>query len=313
MEKLQSFQYLNLQGATANEKKEEKQAEEPSSKKKQKTEESVEKKEQEKQEQHYIETVLYWMITCLRGGDVVYYVHPFTALLPHVIKAQHHPDPTCSALAKYCVRLSQWALLPPTQLKGLVKLLKDLSKSPSWHVRSSAASYLTVMIPRHALVMVDGSVVKSSIKLCTSLLQDTKLEVRNAAKAALAAVLCCTQLDETGRNKLIKRFMKLAKTKVAKKGSSDGAEGVSKRHAGVLGLSTFVTLEPYDVPEHLPSVLAFLADHVNDPAPIRGPLRTLFAEFKRTHKDEWHIFKEKFTEDELEALNAVVFAPTYFA
>lgn len=44
---------------------------------------------------------------------------------------------------------------------------------------------------------------------------------------------------------------------------------IIKRHAGVLGLCSYVDAHPYDVPDVLPEVLMLLSDHVNDPPPIQ--------------------------------------------
>lgn len=50
-----------------------------------------------------------------------------------------------------------------------------------------------------------------------------------------------------------------------------------------------------------------------DPEPIKTPLSKLFSEFRRTHKDSWEAQRLLFTEEELDALNSVQMAPTYFA
>jgi proteasome activator subunit 4 len=102
-----------------------------------------------------------------------------------------------------------------------------------------------------------------------------------------------------------------AATKIGKEPSSTD---LAKRHGGVLGLSAFVESHPYDLPDYLPAILARLAGHINDPPPIKKELTAMFAGFKTTHQDQWETkWKDRFTEDELSALEEVEVAPTYFA
>jgi hypothetical protein len=64
----------------------------------------------------------------------------------------------------------------------------------------------------------------------------------------------------------------------------------------------------------LPALLQLLASHVNDPQPISGAVRKGVAEFMRTHKEEWEqSFRDRFTEEQLDALSSVQGAATYVA
>jgi hypothetical protein len=130
---------------------------------------------------------------------------------------------------------------------------------------------------------------------------------------------------QEGRTKMLNRCYKLCATKVphageVKESSSSAADSenyrklMGSRHGGVLALSAMVACHPFDLPEFLPSVLAKLSDHAFDPSPIKGPVRALFAEFKRTHKDQWHTkFKHAFSDEELEKVNGVDFGASYYA
>ena len=53
-------------------------------------------------------------------------------------------------------------------------------------------------------------------------------------------------------------------------------------------------------------MLAFLAHKAHDPAPVGPFLQKLFASFKTTHKDEWDSFSDRFTSDQLDAVNEVM-------
>eukprot|EP00808_Paulinella_micropora_P021011 g46569.t1 len=95
--------------------------------------------------------------------------------------------------------------------------------------------------------------------------------------------------------------------------SSKNVRKICKRHAGVLGLSAMVMQHPYELPSHMPTVLAYLSSHVKDPMPISGGICELFASWRKTHKDMWHVFKNQFSENELELVNSVAMNASYFA
>lgn len=56
----------------------------------------------------------------------------------------------------------------------------------------------------------------------------------------------------------------------------DNNNAIRLRHAGVLGLSAFISSHPYDVPDFLPSVFSELSPHLNDPQPIPVSCFSLF-------------------------------------
>ena len=57
----------------------------------------------------------------------------------------------------------------------------------------------------------------------------------------------------------------------------------------MLGLLALIACHPYDLPSHLPALLAQLVTHVNDPQPVSGAVRKGVGEFMTTHKDEWEM------------------------
>jgi len=89
----------------------------------------------------------------------------------------------------------------------------------------------------------------------------------------------------------------------------------SIRHGCLLGLCQLVLCHPYDVPHHLPSILSFLARYLDDrQSNVATSIRKVFASFHASHKEEWKTrFKKQFTEKQLEELQAMQLAPSYFA
>jgi len=70
---------------------------------------------------------------------------------------------------------------------------------------------------------------------------------------------------------------------------------------------------PYDIPEWMPNELVKLAKCASDPSPIARTVRKVFAEFRRTHTDSWHLDKLKFTSDQLDILSDVLVSHSYYA
>jgi proteasome activator subunit 4 len=70
---------------------------------------------------------------------------------------------------------------------------------------------------------------------------------------------------------------------------------------------------PYHVPPWMPAVLVTLSSCINDPPPISASTRKVFAEFMRTHRDEWSVHKRAFSEDELECVSELMVSPSYYA
>ena len=91
------------------------------------------------------------------------------------------------------------------------------------------------------------------------------------------------------------------------------AETLIRRHAAVLGLSSIITAFPYEIPEWMPSTLAFLANKASgDRGMISMSVKKTLGQFKKTHQDTWSMDQKLFNEDELEALEGV-FSSNYFA
>lgn len=83
---------------------------------------------------------------------------------------------------------------------------------------------------------------------------------------------------------------KKAKTKVPKRKRSyvaasstsqsclereEEVNAIRLRHAGVLGLCSFISSHPYDVPKYVPTIFENLSMHLNDPQPIPVSIYTI--------------------------------------
>lgn len=90
-------------------------------------------------------------------------------------------------------------------------------------------------------------------------------------------------------------------------------ETIRERHCLVLVASSLVLSHPYDVPDWVPGLLALLTRFIHDRHPIGAAARRTFGEFKRTHGGRWEEHREKFTEDQLDAISELLVAPAYYA
>jgi len=167
----------------------------------------------------------------------------------------------------------------------------------------------SLLIPRKEL--------EESFSLAIRLLSDPQIEVRELASVCLTSLLR-TALPEN-LTSFVEQFSKLAKTPIQKRNQKSSISNEQNqiniiiRHSGVLGLSSLILSSPYDVPEWLPNTLTTLAEHLTDPSPISETAKKTFAEFWRTHTDMWHVFRERFSQDQLDIVSHSSGSPSYFA
>lgn len=169
--------------------------------------------------------------------------------------------------------------------------------------------------------LLDTAQRVSVLDMVISSLRDKTLENRQKGSKTLCGLLRCV-LDpaETELEAFQKKFEK----------ESTKPVGKVSRHAGVLGLVSMLQLHPYRLAAWGPrvssaifvmftaeygacsQVLAVVANHVNDPMPISGSVRTAFNEFWRTQKDNWPATKEMFAPGELDCVQDLLVSPHYF-
>ena len=189
-----------------------------------------------------------------------------------------------------------------------VKLIDDAY----WKTRRVVLSWLLQFVSRNAVILEANETHQQRIieHLIRHSLRDPELAVRIQARNLLTALIQSTSLKKTDKIKALQaRFEKLARTKLAKRNyeKSEGgfdqkhAQGLKlrKKHCGILGLSSLILSVPYLCPAWLPEVLSFVAVFDRERAPIGSTAKQTVAEFKRTHQDEWHLFKRQFTMDQL--------------
>lgn len=177
---------------------------------------------------------------------------------------------------------------------------------PEWRVRISVIRCLKALafnhlfgVPPELATAMRGFAVERA-------LQDIQIEVRDEA-CTLVAVLVRGEAAPVLED-LVGSFARCVSGKRLRSG-----EAVLARHAGVLGLVALLYTAPYDVPSFMPRALMALARCNSDAAPVGTTVRKAFSEFWRTHKESWEEYRERFSEEELEHVNEMISAPSYYA
>lgn len=226
--------------------------------------------------------------------------------------------------AKMALSLLAQGCFSQKTLEGMISAAEETVKDRRWKVRASVLIFLQIL-SFCSLFLASEELLRRIRQIVFGLLSDSQIEVRQSAAAAFVTMIrdadnasvqelrdtCLEMLRETSWRQRSRRRA----NKNAAKNKKPVLEGekLFRRHGAVLGLSSMVTGSPYSVPEWMPAVLVALADCVNDPPPICTGVRELFADFMRTHRDEWQTHKLAFSPDELEVVSELLVSPTYYA
>lgn len=191
--------------------------------------------------------------------------------------------------------LSQGLTLQDCMGTALDKI-EEVSQMRSWSARLSVIDVLQVLVFNNMpIVLSRDEWVQQVQTIVLRLLEDTVLEVRVKTAQVLGGLLHCSFLPAT--DKLLDLFKQKCRTKVMKNaarrllnGNPDAAESTSNgitietqeaesmrtRHMGVLGLCSFISAYPYDIPDFIPDIFEHLGAHLNDPQPIPVSLDVIF-------------------------------------
>jgi hypothetical protein len=219
---------------------------------------------------------------------------------------------------------SHLASMSPTLAAAVSARLADLAAgAANWRIRSSA---LQLLLECRARAVFSAAVIPSRPEALTAFdkaLSDPQLEVRTVASRCLATLVrgAGLLLEPQEMDKMATRAIRLARKDDPAAAAQPGGDSAAaeaeagKRHGRVLRLEALVMTCPYDVPSWLPAVLHELTKHTRDPMPISKTVKGTLSDFWRTHSEAWHNenLKEKFTEEQREALLDSVSAPSYYA
>nr|XP_018259276.1 proteasome activator subunit 4 [Kwoniella dejecticola CBS 10117]OBR81434.1 proteasome activator subunit 4 [Kwoniella dejecticola CBS 10117] len=186
-------------------------------------------------------------------------------------------------------------------MASLISILQD---STSWRTKMHSMPVLSLVYFRNLSLLSEPCKAKC-LDVVSACLRDPNQEVREMASATLSGFLRCSQ--RTMVVVLKDRFTREIKSTVLPKRRDAPGQinpeyqaKLVQLHGAVLGATALVEAFPYTVPKFIPKLLAdVLAPRSSDPAPISTTIRSCVASFKRTHEK----YQDKFTEDELSAMN----------
>ena len=264
----------------------------------------------------------------------------YAALLPYLCRfypsTQHNSTGSTDEELDHDTRLSmaciaQSLLTDRTQLSLLVDQMETVAASQSWHQRLCILPYIQVLAFMNLfLVHKQPKLVERIQNVVLALLQDERYEVSQMAGITFSGLIQCglIAIDDKlmatvdalcGGRLRKKKKRRHQQPQHQQRREEDAAESNSytaalhRRHAGVLVLTSCVLSSPYTVPAWMPRVVMRLSEHLHEPQPIQTTVKEAFSNFRRTHHDNWHEDKFKFTSDELVVLTDLLVSPNYYA
>lgn len=235
-------------------------------------------------------------------------------LIPVLFASFDESDPERISHARMAMSFTAQGAFSTSTIDEIITSLEAVSNDERWKVRGSLLAFLQLLsftslftAPPESLARIRNIVIK--------LLSDTHLEVRQAAASSFVTMIrdAAPSAVEEVRNRFMKVLSETARKRRGSKRIPMDADKMRRRHGAVLALSSMIVSSPYTIPPWMPSVLVGLSGCVNDGPPISTGVRKLFADFMRTHRDEWAMHKLAFTQDELEIVSELMVSPSYYA
>lgn len=299
------------------------------------------------------ETLSRWVALVQWNGESHAFGPILGSLLPALFDSVDDSDQDRVDHARQALSLAAQARLDDDDLSRVITVCVSSAKSTKWRVRGSVLPYLQVVGFTRLFVgrEVDmRSLLDAVVALLSDEQLDvreaaahTLVPLLRDAPPAAVEVLRASFLNRAKRSR--KRVLRLRKLVRAERsaaiaaagggssssvvGDAGGSGGVAAaapstgpadlaaalvvQHGAVLGLGALLLSSPYAVPPWMPPVLLALTQCIDDMPPVSTTARKLFADFWRTHRDEWAAQREAFTTDELEQVSELLISPSYYA
>eukprot|EP00188_Purpureofilum_apyrenoidigerum_P001257 Plantae.Rhodophyta-Purpureofilum_apyrenoidigerum.ctg16751.p1 GENE.Plantae.Rhodophyta-Purpureofilum_apyrenoidigerum.ctg16751~~Plantae.Rhodophyta-Purpureofilum_apyrenoidigerum.ctg16751.p1 ORF type:complete len:889 (-),score=150.35 Plantae.Rhodophyta-Purpureofilum_apyrenoidigerum.ctg16751:176-2476(-) len=263
------------------------------------------------------DTLSRWVSVVHWNGDTLMFGDYFTLLLPCLFASLDDNDSERTSNARLALSLAAQAKLPQEKVDAVIGVCEDAAQNKRWRIRGPVLPFLQVLAFSR-LFAVDESRQARISNIVIQLLGDEQLEVREAAAHTLIPLIRDAPTEAITKTRSIFTAKLEATRKVMQHKRKNpkfivDSKVLLDRHSAVLGLSSMVMSSPYSVPPWMPEVLVALTRCIEDPPPISTSARKLFAEFWRTHRDEWHNLRHEFGEDELELVSELLISPSYYA
>eukprot|EP00127_Corallochytrium_limacisporum_P005109 Clim_evm15s199 gene=Clim_evmTU15s199 len=275
-------------------------------------------------------TILHWLNMTLSTGVSNCAYKSIVQLVPYIFRMIEQSDEELQKMARGTIILISQSTMPNKYLSGLLSSVWEVLQNGNWHVRVSGLKFLQSFIFRN-LFHLNMADLKTILHILNESLLDEQVEVRKHASKTLAGIVRCDA--RCAEFNLYEEYFTMARTPLARRkvvatggGAASMASAIKssmeeqnsnkdviRRHAGVLGLSAFISAYPYDVPEFVAPLIVELGNHSNDPMPMKGTVNETLSDFWRTHRDNWQSHKKVFSEDEITMLTDLLISPSYYA
>lgn len=285
-----------------------------------------------------------WLACCEKYGDMQDEAAVLHELLPIALLSQNHPKPEVALLAKNttnAVSLSFRLYSSTTSEEDatrLLNLLERLSRSKVWKTRGAVLRFTMTFSFYHWLFLSDELKQRVHAFVC-GFLTDEQREVQAMAKYALRGLVhneppaaveaMAVRLRETAAQartkfpKLRRRCERLTAEDAPPEElqrAQDRLKSIeAKMMESVLGLSAIVLAFPHDVPSFVPPIFEevgrflYMKRSSNTISFLEKAVKETLLDFKRTHQDNWLETKSKFSQAQLDVIEDVAIAPSYFS
>lgn len=248
------------------------------------------------------ETTLRAITHCAMQSRVLAAVEHVPHILPTIMgaaAAMQRPD--LSNAAKACAVLMAHFPFEQKLLATTLRALCALATGGSWRMRGGLLPFMGVIAYRSQFTEPADEHAATMRTALLTLLADPQHEVREGSALVLSGFIRLRGPTE-----------RIATLRWAKQHTKK-SRPLTDRHAGVLSLVALLQLAPYDVPSWLPEVLELLGSFYSEPQPIKAAVSKAFADFKRTHQDNWASHRERFTTEQQEMISDMLVSPSFYA
>lgn len=261
------------------------------------------------------ETLSRWTSVVYWNGDSGKFSKILPDLLPAIVSAlDEESDQDRVSHARLALSLAAQGNMDPMTVMRVATSCESISLSNRYRIRGALLPFLQVL--SFSMLFVAGDeALDLMLRIAVRLLSDNQLEVRDAAAKTLVPMIrdAPASVIEIIRDELVTNLNKRPVRPLNGMKQNLPTDVLCQRHGATLGLGSMIMANPYDVPHWMPSVLVILADCINDPQPISTSVKRIFADFMRTHRDEWQSHKLAFTEEQLERVSELLVSPSYYA
>ncbi|GMF24569.1 unnamed protein product [Phytophthora lilii] len=296
---------------------------------------------------HAKETAMQWLSCCEKYGAGRDMLAVIDELLPVALISQSHSKAEVAVHAKNvadAVSLSLRVYFVPQDTAGelavtrLLELLKRLSTSPTWKTRGAVLRFMMTFAFYHWVFFTNEVKAQVHTFVC-AFLTDEQREVQAMAKYALRGLIhneepaavetMAVRLTVSAGQARVK-FPKLKRRceRLETEGATEKELKVVKERLkmveakmmeSVLSLSAIILAFPHEVPSFVPPIFEELGRFLymkrssNTVSFLEKAVKETLLDFKRTHQDNWLETKSKFSRAQLDVIEDVAIAPSYFS